>query len=335
MCPRGTRTGAGAACGASSDRPTTPICAGPPSPSSAPSSSGSTGVPPGSRWQLRRAAPQACLVDHLCRRRSRALARRLRSRWRQAGGARNSSRAAPHADGGRAGALRSRALSVAAVRLVSALSRPSESARGARGTVHPALAVRWRWTRSRDAEQQGSVLERTARPPSLPVAQEQPRPLPGALARDTKPRHAAGTAPCVVKPGMRLRPAARLHHLLGATETSARRAHAAADTLYSADLVAGGERFPDPPGIRAGRRDRPGGLAARSPVRQPCEPDRAGAGLLTRLPPLFAVPPIIVNIPAFGSTPSAAQPTGGTKCSPWMSWWAAPSASTRRCLLRT
>ncbi|OGF22916.1 MAG: hypothetical protein A2V63_09555 [Candidatus Eisenbacteria bacterium RBG_19FT_COMBO_70_11] len=108
--------------------------------------------------------------------------------------------------------------------------------------------------------------------------------------------------PRVVKPGMRLRAAPRLRHLLEVTGYLGRAVppDAAADTLYSADLVERVRQFQlrqgfEPDGVigpaTAARLSRP--FAQR--VRQ----IELGLERFRWLPISFPVPPIIVNIPAF------------------------------------
>ena len=153
----------------------------------------------------------------------------------------------------------------------------------------------------RDAKQQGSILERLQ--PRLHHYQLLKNGLARfrVLARDTSlvPLPAL---PRIAKPGTRLLAASRLRHLIEATGDLPRVAHPdpAADTLYSADLVAGVKQFQirqgfEPDGAigpaTAARLNRPFGQRVRQ-LELGLEPFRW-------LPVSFSGPPIIVNIPAF------------------------------------
>jgi L,D-transpeptidase YcbB len=195
-------------------------------------------------------------------------------------------------------------LSVAAVRFVSALHRGRVSPRVVHAQLfipRSFLAVEMVVDSLRDATQQGSLLERVQ--PRLHHYQLLKNGLARyrTLARDTSlvPLPAL---PRVVRPGMRLRAASRLRHLLEATGDLGRAAprNAAADRRYTADLVAGVKRFQirqgfEPDGVigpaTAARLNRP--FAQR--VRQ----IELALERFRWLPVSFARPPIIVNIPAF------------------------------------
>jgi murein L,D-transpeptidase YcbB/YkuD len=195
-------------------------------------------------------------------------------------------------------------LSVAAVRFVSALHRGRVSPRVVRAELfipRASLAVEMAVDSLRDAKQQGFILERLQ--PRLHHYHLLKNGLARyrALARDTS-LVPLSALPRVVKPGMRLRAASRLRHLLVATGDLGRAApqNAAADTLYTADLVAGVRQFQirqgfEPDGVigpaTAARLNRP--FAQR--VRQ----IELGLERFRWLPVSFPVPPIIVNIPAF------------------------------------
>jgi murein L,D-transpeptidase YcbB/YkuD len=138
-------------------------------------------------------------------------------------------------------------LSVAAVRFASALHRGRVSPRAVRAQLfipRSFLAVEMAVDSLRDAGKQGSILNRLQ--PRLHHYQLLKNGLARyrALARDTS-LVLLPALPRVVKPGMRFRAAPRLRHLLKATGDLGRlpRPGAAAETLYSADLVAGVRRF--------------------------------------------------------------------------------------------
>ena len=195
-------------------------------------------------------------------------------------------------------------LSVAAVRFVSALHRGRVSPRVVHAELfipRSFLAVEMVVDSLRDPGEQGPLLERVQ--PRLHHYQLLKNGLAQfrVLARDTSlvPLPAL---PRIVKPGMRLVAASRLRHLLEATRDLGRPAHpeATADTLYSADLVAGVRQFQlrqgfEPDGVigpvTAARLNRP----FDQRVRQ----IELGLERFRWLPVSFSVPPIIVNIPAF------------------------------------
>jgi murein L,D-transpeptidase YcbB/YkuD len=195
-------------------------------------------------------------------------------------------------------------LSVAAVRFVSALHRGRVSPRVVRAELfipRPSLAVEMAVDSLRDARQQGSILERLQ--PRLHHYHLLKNGLARyrALARDTSLVLLPGLAQGV-KPGRRFRAAGRLRHLLEATGDLGRVAppHAAADTLYSADLVAGVKRFQIRQGFEPDGVIGPATAARLS--RSFAERVRQIELALERfrwLPVSFSAPPIIVNIPAF------------------------------------
>lgn len=196
------------------------------------------------------------------------------------------------------------ALSVAAVRFVSALHRGRVSPRAVNAQLfipRSFLAVEMVVDSLRDVRRQGELLEHVQ--PRLHHYQL----LKNALARyramalDTSlvPLPALGRA---VKPGMRLPAAPQLRHLLESTGDMARARGAgpADNSIYSADLVAGVKKFQlrqgfTPDGVigpaTAERLNRP--FAER--VRQ----IELALERFRWLPVSFSAPPIIVNIPAF------------------------------------
>lgn len=195
-------------------------------------------------------------------------------------------------------------LSIAAVRFVSALHRGRVSPRVVQAELfipRSFLAVEMAVDSLRDAEQQGFILERLQ--PRLHHYQLLKNGLARyrALVLDTSlvplpelPRH--------LKPGMRLRAASRLRHLLEVTGDLVRAAprDPAADTLYSADLVAGVRQFQ----IRQGFK--PDGVIGRAtaarlnrPFAQRVRQIELALERFRWLPVSFSGPPIIVNIPAF------------------------------------
>ena len=196
------------------------------------------------------------------------------------------------------------ALSVAAVRLVSALHRGRVSPRVVHAELfipRASLAVEMAVDSLRDAEQQGSVLERLQ--PRLHHYQLLKNGLARyrALARDTS-LVALPALPRVVKPGMPLRPAARLRHLLEATGDLGRSGApaAAADTLYSADLVAGVRQFQKRQGFEPDGVIGPATVSRLGrPFAQRVRQIELALERFRWLPASFAVLPIIVNIPAF------------------------------------
>jgi len=195
-------------------------------------------------------------------------------------------------------------LSVAAVRFVSALHRGRVSPRVVHAELfipHSFLAIEMAVDSLRDANQQGSILERLQ--PRLHHYQLLKNGLARfrVLARDTSlvPLPAL---PRIVKPGRRLLAASRLRHLLEATGDLDRTASpdAAAETLYSPDLVAGVRRF------QARQGTEPDGVigpatAARlnRPFEQRVRQIELALERFRWLPVSFPRPPIIVNIPAF------------------------------------
>jgi murein L,D-transpeptidase YcbB/YkuD len=195
-------------------------------------------------------------------------------------------------------------LSVAAVRFVSALHRGRVSPRVVHAELfipRSFLAVEMVVDSLRDARQQGSLLERVQ--PRLHHYQLLKNGLVRyrALAHDTS-LVPLPVLPSVVKPGMRLLAASRLRHLLEATADLGRgaRPDAAADTLYSADLVAGVRKFQTRQGSEP---DGVIGPATAARLNRPFEQRVRQIELALErfrwLPVSFSEPPIIVNIPAF------------------------------------
>ncbi len=195
-------------------------------------------------------------------------------------------------------------LSVAAVRFVSALHRGRVSPRlvhAALFLARPQLAIEMVVDSLRDAAAQGSLLTRLQ--PQLEHYQFLKNGLAHyrALATDSTlvPLPAM---PRVVKPGMRLRSAARLRHLLAATgDLSASAAIAtAADSVYGAELVAGVKNFQRRQGFDA---DGVIGRATVARLNRPfAQRVRQIELVLERfrwLPKTFSAPPVVVNIPAF------------------------------------
>jgi L,D-transpeptidase YcbB len=194
-------------------------------------------------------------------------------------------------------------LSVAAVRLVSALHRGRVSPRVVNAQLfipRASLPVEMAVDSLRDPRQQGLVLEHI-----------QPRLLHYQLLKNGLARYrvlALDTSlvpmpamPRVVKPGMRLLAASRLRHLLEATgDLDPGVSRRKGDAFYSADLVAGVRKFQarqgfDPDGVigpaTAARLNRP----FEQRVRQ----IELALERFRWLPASFSGPPIIVNIPAF------------------------------------
>jgi murein L,D-transpeptidase YcbB/YkuD len=196
------------------------------------------------------------------------------------------------------------ALSVAAVRFVSALHRGRVSPRVVHAQLfipRASLAVEMAVDSLRDARQQGAILERLQ--PRLHHYHLLKNGLARyrALARDTSlvPLPAL---PRVVKSGMRLRAASRLRHLLEATGdlSTTARPPAAADTLYSADLVAGVRQFQIRQGFEPDGVIGPATAARLNrPFDQRVRQIELGLERFRWLPVSFSGPPIIVNIPAF------------------------------------
>ena len=195
-------------------------------------------------------------------------------------------------------------LSVAAVRFVSALHRGRVSPHLVEAELfipRSFLAVEMAVDSLRDARQQGSILERVQ--PRLHHYRLLKNGLARyrALARDSSLAPLPGL-PRLVKPGMRLRAASRLRHLLEATGDLKREAppDAAADTLYSADLVAGVRRFQIRQGFEPDGAIGPATAARLSrPFAQRVRQIELALERFRWLPVSFSVPPIIVNIPAF------------------------------------
>jgi len=195
-------------------------------------------------------------------------------------------------------------LSVAAVRFVSALHRGRVSPRVVQAELfipRSFLAVEMAVDSLRDARQQGSILERLQ--PRLHHYQLLKNGLARyrALARDTSlvPLPAL---PRVVKPGMRLRAASRLRHLLEATGDLSRDAPSAgaADTLYSPELVAGVKQFQIRQGFEPDGVIGPvTAMQLNRPFAQRVRQIELALERFRWLPLTYAAPPIIVNIPAF------------------------------------
>ena len=195
-------------------------------------------------------------------------------------------------------------LSLAAVRFVSALHRGRVSPRVAHAGLfipRASLAVEMVVDSLRDARQQGALLERVQ--PRLHHYQLLKNGLARfrVLARDTSllPLPAL---PRMAKPGMRLRAAPRLRHLLEATGDLAQAAppDAAADTLYSADLVAGVKKFQTRQGFEPDGVIGPATAARLNrPFEQRVRQIELSLERFRWLPLSFSGPPIFVNIPAF------------------------------------
>jgi L,D-transpeptidase YcbB len=196
------------------------------------------------------------------------------------------------------------ALSVAAVRFVSALHRGRVSPRRVNGVLfipRPSLAAEMAVDSLRDAKNQGFILERLQ--PRFHHYQLLKNALVRyrSMARDSSLVPLPGL-PAIVRPGMRLRAAARLRHLLEAMGDVARteRPAAAADTLYSRDLVAGIREFQRRQGFEA---DGVIGPATKARLNRPFDQRVRQIELTLErwrwLPVSFTAPPIIVNIPAY------------------------------------
>ncbi len=195
-------------------------------------------------------------------------------------------------------------LSVAAVRFVSALHRGRVSPRAAHAELfipRSFLAVEMVVDSLRDARWQGSLLERVQ--PRLHHYQLLKNSLARfrVLARDTSllplpalPRNA--------KPGVRLLAASQLRRLLEATADLPRATppDPAADTIYSADLVAGVKKFQARQGFE---QDGVIGPATAVRLNRPFEQRVTQIELALErfrwLPVSFSGPHIFVNIPAF------------------------------------
>jgi murein L,D-transpeptidase YcbB/YkuD len=195
-------------------------------------------------------------------------------------------------------------LSVAAVRFASALHRGRVSPRVVHAELfipRSFLAVEMAVDSLRDAKRQGSILERLQ--PRLHHYHLLKNGLARyrALARDTSlvPLPAM---PRVVKPGMRLRAASRLRHVLEATGDlgSTKPPDAGADTLYSAALVAGVKQFQIRQGFEPDGVIGPATAARLSrPFAQRVRQIELALERFRWLPLSFSAPPVIVNIPAF------------------------------------
>ena len=195
-------------------------------------------------------------------------------------------------------------LSIAAVRFVSALHRGRVSPRVVHAELFlpsSSLAVEMVVDSLRDARQQGPLLERVQ--PRLHHYQL----LKNALARyrtmalDTS-LVALPVLPRGLKPGTRLRAASRLRHLLEATGDLARATpqDAAADTLYSDDLVVGVKQFQVRQGFEPDGVIGPATVARLNrPFEQRVRQIELALERYRWLPLSFSEPPIFVNIPAF------------------------------------
>jgi len=195
-------------------------------------------------------------------------------------------------------------LSVSAVRFVSALHR---------GRISPAqvgaqlfiprsfLAVEMVVDSLRVGSRQQSLLQRV-----------QPRLHHYQLLKNVLARYRAldldtsltpfPELPRVLKPGMRTQSAAGLRHLLLATGDMDGAAHpaAAADTLYSADLVAGVKNFQVRQGAEPDGVIGPATAARlRRPFSQRVRQIELALERFRWLPVSFSTPPVIVNIPGF------------------------------------
>lgn len=195
------------------------------------------------------------------------------------------------------------ALSVAAVRFVSALHRGRVDPRALNAALfipRPSLPTEMAVDSLRDPAEQGRVLERL-----------QPRfhhyqLLKNALVRYRSMALDSGLVPLpelppVVRPGMRLRAAGRLRHLLEATGDMVRtRSLAAADTFYSRDLVAGIQQFQRRQGFEADGIIGPATIARLNrPFDQRVRQIELTLERWRWLPASFTAPPILVNIPAY------------------------------------
>ena len=153
----------------------------------------------------------------------------------------------------------------------------------------------------RDAGRQGPLLERL-----------QPHLLHYQLLKNGLARYRAlaldsnlvplPALPRVVRPGVRLVAASRLRRLLEATGDLPHSAprNAAADDLYSADLVAGVKQFQKRQGFKSdGVIDSATAAKLSRPFVQRVRQIELALERFRWLPVSFAAPPIIVNIPAF------------------------------------
>lgn len=195
------------------------------------------------------------------------------------------------------------ALSVAAVRFVSALHRGRLNPRQVNAALfipRPSLAAEMAVDSLRDIERQGLILEHLQ--PHFHHYQL----LKNALVRYRSMARDSSLVPLpalppVVKPGMRLRAAVRLRRLLEATGDIAPSGRPAeADTLYSPDLVAGIREFQRRQGFEA---DGVIGKATIARLNRPFDQRVRQIELTLErwrwLPASFTAPPIIVNIPAY------------------------------------
>jgi murein L,D-transpeptidase YcbB/YkuD len=195
-------------------------------------------------------------------------------------------------------------LSVAAVRFVSALHRGRVSPRVVNAELfipRSFLAVEMAVDSLRDAGRQGSILERVQ--PRLHQYQRLKNGLDRyrTLARDTSLTRLS-ELPRVVRRGMRLRSASRLRRLLEATGDLGRATvpDPGADTLYTADLVAGVRRFQVRQGLRPDGVLGPATVSRLNrPFAQRVRQIELALERFRWLPVSFPRPPIIVNIPAF------------------------------------
>ena len=196
------------------------------------------------------------------------------------------------------------ALSVAAVRFVSALHRGRLSPHVVHAELfipRTSLAAEMAVDSLRDAGLQGAVLERLQ--PQLHHYQLLKNGLARlrVLARDSTLLPLVGM-PRVAKPGMRLSAASQLRRLLGATgdleEDPAQQA--VSDSIYSTDLVAAVKHFQTRYGINPDGVIGPTTAARLNrPFAERVTQIELALERFRWLPPSFPVPPIIVNIPAF------------------------------------
>lgn len=212
------------------------------------------------------------------------------------------------------------ALSVAAVRFVSALHRGRVSSRLAHAQLfipRRSLAAEMAVDSLRDVNQQGPLLERLQPPFHHYQLLKNGLARYRELALDTSLVPLPALPP-VVRPGMRLRAASRLRHLLEATQDLPRSASpdVAVDTVYSTDLVAGIRNFQRRQGFET---DGVIGPQTAAQLNRPFDQRVRQIELTLErwrwLPPSFTAPPIIVNIPAFQLYASPTSPTERTTCS--------------------
>lgn len=208
-------------------------------------------------------------------------------------------RPAPAADQARFDA----ALSVAAVRFVSALHRGRVSPRVVHAQLfipRDSLAIEMVVDSLRDVRAQSSLLTRV-----------QPQLLHYQLLKNGLARYRALTLDStlvplpamarVVKPGMPLRSAVHLRHLLVATgDLPPVPGSPAAESLYTGDLVEGVKRFQLRQGYKADGIIGPATLARLDrPFEQRVRQIELVLERFRWLPVAFSSPPVIVNIPAF------------------------------------